>query len=139
MAPVRGFSSALFFPQKVTSSSPGRSVWRSLAQSPARTAAAPREACVPAGAAGAAGAAPAAQMGTSSPWWALGTPCQPVGPGDEPGHRALVPPTSSDTCKRSRPRDQSTRGRKNLDEVPACDFSPPVSAFSRHRPLPPGA
>lgn len=54
-------------------------MWRSLALTPARTAAAPQAVCGPAGAAGAAGAA-AAPMGTRSLRWALRTSCQLVSP-----------------------------------------------------------
>ena len=68
------------FPQRVTFRNRGRRAQRSPAQTPAQTAAAPRAACVPAGAAGAAGAAPAALTGTGSRPRALLAACCPVSP-----------------------------------------------------------
>ena len=92
-----GVSSPLFFPQRVTSRSPGRSVRRSRAPIPARTAAAPQAVCAPAGAAGAAGAAAAAPTGTRSPWRALSTSCQRVSPDGRP---SLASPTRNGTYER---------------------------------------
>ena len=66
------------FPQRVTFRNRGRRAQRSPAQTPAQTVAAPRAACVPAGAVGAAGAVPAARMGTGSRPWALHAACCPV-------------------------------------------------------------
>lgn len=84
------------FPQRVTSRSRERSAWRSPAQTPARTVAAPRAACVPAGAAGAAGAVPAALTGTRSPCWALSTSCRLVSLGlRPPGPPAPAPRTGA--------------------------------------------